>query len=320
VENPPLRLCVLVNAGGGSVQGRDLEPLLREAFEQHGLEATIRMLPGAELEAAAREALEQTGPDRHYDAVVAGGGDGTIGLVAGIMAGSGRAFGVLPLGTLNHFAKDLGLPQDIDGAVAVIAARQLHSVDVAEVNGRVFVNNSSIGLYASMVADRDRQQRRSGWGKWPAMTLAFWRVVLRYPLRRVRVLAQGGEAGPWTRRYRTPLLFIGNNAYEVSLPRPGTRAVLDDGKLSMFIVRHRRPWGLLKVAARAMLGQLRHGQDFESHTVTQVEIQSRSAWMRVSVDGEVTPMRPPLRYAIRPRALRVFAPLRERVGEETGGP
>lgn len=315
MENPPLRLCVLVNAGGGSVLGRDLEPELREAFESHGLEADIRLLPGDELEAAARQALERTGPGRHYDAVVAGGGDGTIGLVAGIMAGSGRAFGVLPLGTLNHFAKDLGLPQDLPGAVGVIAAQQLHTVDVAEVNGRVFVNNSSIGLYASMVADRDRQRRRSGWGKWPAMVLAFCRVVLRYPLRRVRVLAES-EAGPWTRRYRTPLLFIGNNAYEVSLPRPGTRAVLDDGKLSMFIVRHRRPWGLLKVAARAMLGQLRHGQDFESHTVTSVEIQSRSAWMRVSVDGEVVPMRPPLRYAIRPGALRVFAPLRERVGEE----
>ncbi|MCG7359860.1 diacylglycerol kinase family lipid kinase [Roseomonas sp. ACRSG] len=316
MENPPLRLCVLVNAGGGSVLGHDLEPELREAFESHGLEADIRLLPGDALEAAARQALERTGPGRHYDAVVAGGGDGTIGLVAGVMAGSGRAFGVLPLGTLNHFAKDLGLPQDIPGAVGVIAARQLRTVDVAEVNGRVFVNNSSIGLYASMVADRDRQRRRSGWGKWPAMTLAFCRVVLRYPLRRVRVLAEG-EAGPWTRRYRTPLLFIGNNAYEVSLPRPGTRAVLDDGKLSMFIVRHHRPWGLLKVALRAMLGQLRHERDFESHTVTAVEIRSRSAWMRVSMDGEVVPMRPPLRYAIRPSALRVFAPLRERVGEDT---
>lgn len=315
MENPPLRLCVLVNAGGGSVLGRDLGPELREAFESHGLEADIRLLPGEELEAAARAALEQTGPGRHYDAVVAGGGDGTIGLVAGIMAGSGRAFGVLPLGTLNHFAKDLGLPQDLAGAVSVIAARQLRTVDVAEVNGRVFVNNSSIGLYASMVADRDRQRRRSGWGKWPAMALAFCRVVLRYPLRRVWVMAEDGEAGSWTRRYRTPLLFIGNNAYEVSLPRPGTRAVLDDGKLSMFIVRQHRPWGLLKVALHAMLGQLRHVRDFESHTVTAVEIGSRSAWMRVSVDGEVVPMRPPLRYAIRPGALHVFAPLRERMGE-----
>ncbi|RKK02104.1 diacylglycerol kinase family lipid kinase [Pseudoroseomonas wenyumeiae] len=317
MENPPLRLCVLVNAGGGSVLGRDLEPELREAFESHGLEADIRLLPGDALEAAARQALERTGPGRHYDAVVAGGGDGTIGLMAGVMAGSGRAFGVLPLGTLNHFAKDLGLPQDIPGAVGVIAARQLRTVDVAEVNGRVFVNNSSIGLYASMVADRDRQRRRAGWGKWPAMSLAFCRVVLRYPLRRVQVVAEG-ENGRWVRRYRTPLLFIGNNAYEVSLPRPGTRAVLDDGKLSMFIVRNRRPWGLLKVAAHAMLGQLRHERDFESHIVTAVEIRSRSAWMRVSVDGEVVPMRPPLRYAIRPGALRVFAPLRERVGEEAG--
>jgi diacylglycerol kinase family enzyme len=217
---------------------------------------------------------------------------------------------VLPLGTLNHFAKDLGLPMELDAAVAVIAARQLRQVDVAEVNGRIFVNNSSIGLYATMVADRERQRRRAGWGKWPAMALAFCRVALRYPLRRLSVRADG-----WTRRYRTPLLFIGNNAYDVSLPRPGTRAVLDGGRLCLFVVRHHRPWGLLKVGLHAMLGRLREERDFEHHMASAIEIRAHSAWLRVSVDGEVTPMRPPLRYSIHPGALRVFAPLRERVGE-----
>ncbi|MBO1073158.1 diacylglycerol kinase family lipid kinase [Roseomonas marmotae] len=307
----PLRLCVLINAGGGSVLAQDPQPALRESFARHGLEAHIQMLPGSELEQAARAALEETGPGRRYDAVVAGGGDGTIGLVAGIMAGTGRAFGVLPLGTLNHFARDLGLPTDIDGAVQVIAARQLQSVDVAEVNGRVFVNNSSIGLYPTMVVERDRQRRRAGWGKWPAMALAFCKVVLRYPLRRVRVRANG-----WNRRFRTPLIFIGNNAYEISLPHPGRRALLNGGQLSLFILRSRRPWGLARLALRAITGQLRLERDFESHMVTEAEITSRSAWMRVSVDGEVAPMRPPLLYRIRPGALRVFAPLRERVGED----
>jgi diacylglycerol kinase family enzyme len=303
-----LRVCVIINAGGGSVQGRDPVPELQAAFARHNIDATIMLRPGDTLVQAASEALAQTGPGHQYDAVVAGGGDGSIGAVAGVMAGTGRAFGVLPLGTLNHFAKDLGLPMDIDGAVAVIAARQLRSVDVAEVNGRVFVNNSSLGLYATMVADRDRQRRRTGWGKWPAMMMAGARVMLRYPLRHLYVRVDGTM-----RRYRTPLLFIGNNAYEVSLPRPGTRATLDDGQLCMFVVRHRRPWGLAKVAARAMLGRLREERDFESQMAKDIEISSHSAWMRVSIDGEVTPMRPPLRYVIRPGALRVFAPGREAV-------
>ena len=300
---PPLRLAVIINAGGGSVLAQDPRPALQSAFAEHGIEADIQMVPGDALEDTARALLPRAGAGQHYDAIVAGGGDGSIGAVAGVLAGSGVAFGVLPLGTLNHFAKDLGLPQDIPGAVAVIAARQTRSVDVAEVNGRVFVNNSSIGLYATMVADRDRQRARSGWGKWPAMALAGARVLLRYPVRHLTVRTEA-----WRKRYRTPLLFIGNNAYEVSLPRPGTRAVLDDGRLCLFVVRHGKPWGLLKVAVRALAGRLREARDFESHLVQNAEIESHSAWMRVSVDGEVVPMRPPLRYAIRPSALRVFAP------------
>jgi diacylglycerol kinase family enzyme len=307
----PLRLGVILNAGGGSVLAQDPRPALTAAFGRHGIEADIHMVQGDALVEAARDLLRRAGPGQLYGAVAAGGGDGTIGAVAGVMAGSGVAFGVLPLGTLNHFAKDLGLPQDIDGAVDVIAAQQTRMVDVAEVNGRVFVNNSSIGLYAAMVADRDRQRERSGWGKWPAMALAGARVLLRYPVRRLLVRTEA-----WEKRYRTPLLFIGNNAYEVSLPRPGTRSVLDNGRLCLFVVRHGRPWGLAKVAVRALAGRLREERDFESHSVRQVEILSPSAWMRVSVDGEVVPMRSPLRYGIRPRALRVFAPVDKAV---TGG-
>ncbi len=299
------RFCVVVNEGGGSVLAQDPRPALEAAFARHGLRAEIMLRPGAALVEAALHARERTGPGKEFDAVLAGGGDGTIGAVAGVMAHSGLPFGVLPLGTLNHFAKDLGLPQDIEGAVGVIAAGHLREVDVAEVNGHIFVNNSSLGLYATMVAERDRQRRRAGWGKWPAMAWASARTAMRFPLRHLTVSAEG-----WTRRYKTPLIFIGNNAYEVSLPRPGTRAVLDDGRLCLFIARPRKLWGLLRVALRAMLGRLKEERDFESYLTPEVEISSRSAWARVSVDGEVTPMRPPLRYRIHPRALRVFAPPR----------
>lgn len=299
------RLCVIINAGGGSVLGHDPRPALQAAFAQHGLSAEILLRPGAELVETARQALARTGPGKDYDAIVAGGGDGTIGAVAGVVARSGIPFGVLPLGTLNHFAKDLGLPLGVEEAVGVIAAGHTRAVDVAEVNGHIFVNNSSVGLYASMVAERDRQRRRAGWGKWPAMAWASLRTALRFPIRRLTVSADG-----WTRRYKTPLIFIGNNAYEVSLPRPGTRAVLDDGRLCLFIVRPRRIWGLLRVAIRAMLGRLREERDFESYLTQGVEISTHSAWLRVSVDGEVTPMRPPLRYRMHARALTVFAPPR----------
>jgi diacylglycerol kinase family enzyme len=299
------RLCVIINEGGGSVLGRDPRPALEEAFARHGLQVEIHLCPGAALVETAIHVLDRTGPGKDYDAILAGGGDGTIGAIAGVVAHTGIPFGVLPLGTLNHFAKDLGLPLEIDAAIGTIAAGHVRAVDVAEVNGHVFVNNSSLGLYATMVAERDRQRARAGWGKWPAMVWASIRTALRFPVRRLRVTNDG-----WTRRYKTPLIFIGNNAYEVSLPRPGTRAVLDDGRLCLFIARPRRIWGLLRVAIRAMLGRLKEERDFESYLTSEVEISAHSAWLRVSVDGEVTPMRPPLRYRIHPGALRVFAPPR----------
>jgi len=301
----PRRLFVIINEGGGSVLGRDPLPALRDAFAHHGLQAEIHLCPGAALVETATRALARTGPGKDYDAILAGGGDGTIGAVAGVLAESGVPFGVLPLGTLNHFAKDLGLPLEIEDAIGIIAAGQVRAVDVAEVNGHVFVNNSSLGLYATMVAERDRQRRRAGWGKWPAMVWASLKTALRFPVRRLSVSTEG-----WTRRYKTPLIFIGNNAYDVSLPRPGTRAVLDDGRLCLFIARPRRIWGLIRVAIRAMLGRLKEERDFESYLISEVEIRSLSGWVRVSVDGEVTPMRPPLRYRIRPGALMVYAPPR----------
>ncbi|EHM01010.1 putative lipid kinase [Acetobacteraceae bacterium AT-5844] len=297
------RLCVIINKGGGSVGGRNPCAALEAIFARHGLQADIHLCSGDELEDTARHALARTGPGKDYDGILAGGGDGTINAVAGVLAHTGLPLGVLPLGTLNHFAKDLGLPLDLDGAVGVIAAGHTRRVDVGEVNGQVFVNNSSLGLYATMVAERDRQRRRAGRGKWPAMVWACLRTALRFPLRHLTVSAEG-----WTRRYKTPLIFIGNNAYEVSLPRPGTRAVLDDGRLCLFIARPRRLLGLLRVAVRAMFGRLKEERDFESYLISEVRITAHSAWLRVSVDGEVTPMRPPLRYRIHPGALVVYAP------------
>src|SRR5476649_731552 len=119
---------------------------------------------------AAKRALA-----RGVDAVVAGGGDGTINAVASVLAGSSVALGVLPLGTLNHFAKDLNIPLDLDQAIATIARGTTAQVDVGDVNGRIFVNNSSLGLYPHIVRARDQQQRRLGRGKWTRLAGHSWR-------------------------------------------------------------------------------------------------------------------------------------------------
>ncbi|ONG47280.1 diacylglycerol kinase [Pseudoroseomonas deserti] len=293
-----MRLKILLNAAGGSAGDAGLPDRIASAFAQHGVAAEVASLPGHALQEAAREALEAG-----YDGVVAGGGDGTINAVAGVLAGSGRPFGVLPLGTLNHFARDLGLPRGLEAAAAVIAAGATRPVDVAMVNGRIFVNNSSVGLYADMVADRDRRRRQRGWRKGPAMLIAGWRAFRRFARRRLVVRAEGQQ-----QVLRSPLVFVGNNLYETSLPRPGTRGALDRGELCLCVAKHQSRLGLLRMGLRAMLGRLRDERDLVYSSVTAVEIDSRLPVLRVSFDGEVTTMVPPLRYRSLPGELLVFAP------------
>ena len=166
---------VIINAAaGGGTEDDDRARAVEAAFDACGVPARVSVARGGdEVTELVRRALTNG-----VRAVVAGGGDGTVGSVAGTLAGTDRPLGVLPLGTLNHFAKDLGLPLELAGAARVVCEGREASVDVGEVNGRVFVNNSSLGLYPRIVRRRERLQAREGSGKWSA----FPRSALR-PLK-----------------------------------------------------------------------------------------------------------------------------------------
>jgi diacylglycerol kinase family enzyme len=209
-----------------------------------------------------------------------------------------------PAGTFNHFAKDMGIPLDLDQAIATIGRGQVREVDVGEVNGRIFLNNSSIGLYPSAVAQREELRHRHGGGKWPAMLTACVDVFRRYPLLSVTLQAEG-RAVPVT----TPFIFVGNNRYEMSLFALGTRTSLEGGELSLYLARNGGRWGLLRLAGRALLGRLEQDRDFHTVLLPRLEIHSRRRALRVSLDGEVLLMTSPIRYSLRPRALRVLASL-----------
>ena len=271
------------------------------AFAGEGVEAEVVL---AEGEGIGREIERALGRARagEIDGVVVGGGDGTVGSAAGLLAGTDVPLGVLPLGTLNHFAKDLGMPLEVERACAAIAAGRTRRVDVAEVNGRVFVNNSAVGLYPYMVIDRERRQDHSGLGKWPAMTLAFLRAVRHFPRRRLRVCVEG-----WTRPYRTPCLFVGNNAYDMSLLSM-RRQRLDGGQLWLFVAGHQDRLAFMWLAARIAVGGLEREGNFETVSTPSAEILSRASRLHVSTDGEVQRLQPPLRYRSRPGDLVVFAP------------
>jgi len=293
-----MRIKVIINAGGGSVKGEDVTERLTEAFARHGVTASVAEVEGGELRKTVEAAL-----DEPWDGIVVGGGDGSIGTSAGLVAGSGRPFGVLPLGTRNHFAKDLGLPLEVEDAVAVIAAGHLQSIDLARINDRTFINNATVGLYADIVRWREYEQSRLGLPKNPATVLATLRALWRFTRHRLTVRAEG-----WGERLRTPLVFIGNNLYSTSLPNPGRRCALDQGELCLCIARHHSRLAVVRMFVRALRGRLREDRDFEMRAVPEVEIHSRRRKLSVTLDGEVLTMRAPLKCRSWPGALRVFAP------------
>lgn len=292
---------VVLNASAGGGDCERARDLLHRIFGETNVGANVRLArDGGEIVALARRAALDPG----CRAVWAGGGDGTVSAVASALVGTDKALGVLPLGTLNHFAKDLGVPLDLEEAARALLAGRVARVDAAEVNGRVFVNNSGLGLYPSIVRERERRQERHGLGKWVALAWATLTVLRRYPYLRARLSADGR-----TLTRRTPFVFVGNNEYELDVFRIGGRARLDAGRLSIHLARRDAGrLGLLRLALGALAGRLREDRDFESLTTDELTVETRQRRARVSLDGEVTVMQTPLRYRILPGALRVVVP------------
>ncbi|MDQ6651751.1 MAG: sphingosine kinase, partial [Acidobacteriota bacterium] len=186
--------------------------------------------------------------------------------------------------------------------VQTIAAGKTAKVDIGEVNGHIFLNNSSLGLYPSIVRERQRQQRL-GWGKWPAYVWAALSVLRRYPFLDIRVGVDGKEL-----KSRTPFVFIGNNEYEMETLNIGGRASLDAGELSLYMTLRTGRLGLIRLALRALVGGLRQEKDFLALCTEEIWIGTKHKRLRVALDGEVTVMEPPLHYRVRARELRVLAP------------
>lgn len=290
---------VIVNAGAGMGHDDRAADELRGKLRDAGLDAELVLADGGEamIDAARRAVADGA------RLVAAGGGDGTINAVASVLVDTGTAFGVLPMGTLNHFAKDLGIPLELDAAVRNLAMGRPKAVDVGEVNGRIFINNSGLGLYPDIVHDREKQQRRLGRGKWLAAAWATLAALRRYPFLSMRLTVDGKRMAR-----RTPFIFIGNNSYKMQGLAIGERDRLDDGLLSLHVAQHPTRFGLLRFAFDAMRGKLGDSRDFDIVRAAEMDIETRRKHLRVATDGEVTVMRPPLRYRVRPGALQVVVP------------
>jgi diacylglycerol kinase family enzyme len=290
---------VVVNTRSGPAGTDDGGARIAAAFAARGLQAKVTVLqPGQDIAGIVDRLLEEGATT-----LVAGGGDGTLNAIAARLLDREVTLGVLPLGTLNHFARDLGIPFDLDDAVRVIAEGHEASTDVGEVNHRIFLNNSSIGLYPRIVIEREHAQRHLHVGKWPALARATWHA-LRAPANFSARVCVDGE----TIEHRTPFIFAGNNDYVLEGFGIGRRTRLDGGVLCLYVLRPKTTFGFLWLGIRALFGIGSHAGDFDVFHADGFEVHGRGDRNEVATDGEVTAMTAPICYSIRKRALRVFAP------------
>jgi YegS/Rv2252/BmrU family lipid kinase len=291
---------VIINLASGS-SDEEVRRRVADVFEANGLKVDVSLAHGGEETATLTdEALAG-----NWSTIVAGGGDGTINLVASKIIDSGRVLGVLPLGTLNHFARDLGISHDLEEAVRTIVAGHVARVDVGEVNHHLFVNNSSLGLYPTIVREREKKQRL-GSRKWPAFVWAAVTALRRYPFLDVRLQVDGKDF-----HRKTPFVFIGNNEYTMEGFDIGRRHQLDRKHLSVYIAHRTGRWGLFRLALRALFGRLKNEKDFMAMQTSELTIETKHKRLRVALDGEVDVMERPLHYHIRPGALQVIVPANE---------
>jgi YegS/Rv2252/BmrU family lipid kinase len=290
---------VLLNRGGGAVAADpEIAGKVADALKKGGVAADVELIEGGDCAVRCKAIAERGDP-----LLIVGGGDGTIGAAASALVGTDTRLGILPLGTLNHFARDLGIPTDLDEACALIAKGSDRRVDVAEMNDRIFINNSAIGLYPLMVVDRDVQRRRLGRSKRLAMLVASLRTLARFNHQRLTLTVNDEKA-----RVDTPLLFVGNNNYRIDLGAPGQRERIDDGQLCVMVMRKKTRGGLIAASIRALFNRSRPDDMVYLDGVERLRVGSQRSQLAVSLDGEVVSSAPPLDYRIRKKALRVIAP------------
>jgi diacylglycerol kinase family enzyme len=290
---------VLLNTRSGAGLNGDDYPRLQAIFREAGLDARLTPARANEdIGELTRRELAQDPP-----LLVAGGGDGTINAVAGALRGTQTALGVLPIGTLNHFAKDLGIPTRLESAVQVIAAGRRIHVDAGDVNGKCFLNNSSLGLYPDVVRERTRQQRRLGRSKRAAMVWATLATLDRSRLLELRL-----ELEDRSHTCRAPFVFVGNNQYRMEGFDIGTRERLDEGRLSIYTTQRCTAGGLAMLFFHALFGKLRQAEDFTALRARTLGVETRHRRLAVATDGEVSFMETPLKFTILPRALSVLVP------------
>lgn len=296
-------LVIVVNPRSGTARQFSRDGLVRLLHDQclaaGIIDYEILLASPRRLEAVLRDAAARA------DELWVGGGDGTLRTAARYLAGTGKVLGVLPFGTMNLLARDLGVPLGPGQAIQALASAPVDRIDIGRINGMPFLNKSALGLYPEMIIDRERRRRLFGYGKWPAMLRAAWRA-----LRRHRTMQVTLDVGGVRREIESPALVVATNGYEFRAGRLFRRPDLASGELTLY-VSHARDWlGSVSQVAKLFLGTLHRDPELEILRSPAITIEYERT-RPIANDGEVDFLGAPIQYRIDPRALTVRYPGRD---------
>lgn len=269
---------------------------LAEAAREEGLEV-IELTPEVHCVTEVRERIR-----RGVDLFIAAGGDGTVHHVVQAIVNTPATFAVIPTGTYNHFARDLGIPLDWKEALEVALTGERRTVDTARINERYFVNNVSLGLYPELVAHREAHGRE--YPRWRARLYAFYRTLRKYPHVTLRVESDAGLDA-----IRTHVFMVSNNSYDlgrVGIEAPRER--LTEGKLSVYWLAHMPRLRLARLVARYMAGRVTEIPGFHAFRTVQMRVDSTRPSVKVGIDGELFTLITPLHVTSVPQSLAVRVP------------
>jgi diacylglycerol kinase family enzyme len=300
-----MHFATVLNRDGGTLRTTDLDAFsgrIRQTLEAAGHSCDIAVVDGAGVE----EALTMAASSEGVEVVMAGGGDGTMSAAAGILRDSGKALAIIPAGTMNLFARGLGIPLGLDEAVTAFATGEIRAVDTATANGRPFIHQLSIGMHAKMVKLREQMEFGSRWSKLGASVRASYHTILNPPVMKVALEMEETEIVART----TGIGFTNNLFGEGHLPYSDKP---DAGVLGIYITVARHRGEIVRHFVNVARGRWRDNDQVEIHEAKKVVLKlvGRRSRRDAVLDGELIRLEDETEIAIAPRSLRVLVPAKK---------
>lgn len=292
-----MKIAVLINSKANSADKIDIESF-KSIASKLSLNYQIFIKEPAEIEDTLKNIIQE-----NYEVVMVAGGDGSIRSAAQFLYNTEVTLAIWPIGTFNHFAKTLNIPEDLEKNLQLIQKHTIRKVDLAEVNDHVFINNASIGLYPKILKVREKYTELFSRNKLFKIFLTIMNVFSPIAVYKIAL-----EINNKQEVYDSLLIFLGNNYYSVDLEDFGERDTLAKEELSMYILKCKNKKEFFKILLKVLF-RINKVEDYlEQYTIQSCCINANNKSVDIALDGEIFKMNTPLNFKTQPKALKVIAP------------